>query len=83
MDAAAFRGQTDVMDDTEKHQTIVNVTDRLAARYPHAPRPLIAGIVAEEYTVLDAGRIRTFIPTLVENKARNRLRGFITQPENA
>ena len=53
------------MDDTEKHQTIVKVTDRLAARYPHAPRPLIAGIVAEEYKILGAGRIRTYIPTLV------------------
>ena len=65
------------MDDTEKQQTIVKVTDRLAARYPHAPRPLIAGIVAEEYKILDTGRIRTYIPTLIENKARNRLRGFI------
>ena len=67
----------------EKNQTIVKVTDRLAARYPGAPRPLIAGIVAEEYTILGAGRIRTYIPTLVENRARNRLRGFIPQTEDS
>lgn len=71
------------MDDTEKHQTIVKVTDRLVARYPHAPRPLIAGIVAEEYKTLETARIRTYIPTLVENKARSRLRDVIAQTNNA
>jgi hypothetical protein len=61
------------MDDTEKRDTIAKVTDRLAARYPDAPRPLIARVVAEEYETLDSGRIRTYIPTLVEHGARNRL----------
>lgn len=69
------------MDDTEKQQTIAKVTDRLAARYPDAPRPLIAGVVADDYELLDAGR--TYIPTLVENGARNRLRAFIAQPQDA
>lgn len=32
------------MDETEKQQTIATVTARLAARYPDAPRPLIAGV---------------------------------------
>jgi hypothetical protein len=69
------------MDDTEKHDTIAKVTDRLAARYPDAPRPLIAGVVAEEYESLDASRIRTYIPTLVEHGAKNRLnREFAAQP---
>jgi hypothetical protein len=68
------------MDDKEKHDTITKVTDRLAARYPDAPRPLIARVVAEEYEPLDAGRIRTYIPTLVEHGARNRLnRQFAAQ----
>jgi hypothetical protein len=71
------------MDDTEKQETIAKVTDRLAARYPDAPRPLIAGVVAEEYEILDGGRIRTYIPTLVEHGARNRLRKFIAQTEDA
>ncbi|KRE54848.1 hypothetical protein ASG92_24450 [Arthrobacter sp. Soil736] len=68
------------MDDTEKHDTIAKVTDRLAARYPDAPRPLIAQVVTEEYETLDAGRIRTYIPTLVEHGAKNRLnREFAAQ----
>ncbi len=62
------------MDDTEKHETIAKVTDRLAARYPDAPRPLVARVVVEEYESLEASRIRTYIPTLVEHGARNRLR---------
>lgn len=61
------------MDDTEKLETIAKVTARLAARYPDAPRPLIAQVVTEEYETLDAGRIRTYIPTLVERGAKNRL----------
>ena len=71
------------MDETEKLETIAKVTDRLAIRYPDALRPVIAGVVAEEYELLDAGRIRTFIPTLVENGARKRLHGLITQTGHA
>lgn len=71
------------MDDTEKQETIAKVTARLAARYPDASRPLIAGLVAEEYELLDAGRIRTYIPTLVENGVRNRLRKVAAHTENA
>jgi hypothetical protein len=54
-----------------------------AGRYPDVPRPLIASVVADQYEVLNAGRIRTFIPTLVEAGARNRLRGLMTQTEDA
>jgi chromosome segregation and condensation protein ScpB len=68
------------MDDTEKHDTIAKVTDRLAERYPDAPRPLVARVVAEEYETLDSSRIRTYIPTLVEHGAKNRLnREFTAQ----
>ena len=68
------------MDDTEKHETIAKVTDRLAARYPETPRNLIAAVVTEEYALLDGGRIRTYIPTLVERGARNRLRESASAP---
>jgi hypothetical protein len=71
------------MDDTDKQETIAKVAARLAARYPDAPRPLIAGLVAEEYELLDAGRIRTYIATLVENGSRNRLRKVAARTENA
>ncbi|GAC1491311.1 MAG: hypothetical protein NVS2B15_10540 [Pseudarthrobacter sp.] len=80
MDAAASGRQTDVMDDTEKHEVIAKVTDRLSVRYPETSRYYITGVVAEEYALLDAGRIRTYIPTLVEHSARNRLRKNTTPP---
>ncbi len=38
------------------------------------PRMHIAGIVGEEFDALNAGRIRTYIPTLVERGARVRLK---------
>ncbi|MEK0156483.1 three-helix bundle dimerization domain-containing protein [Arthrobacter oryzae] len=68
------------MDDTEKPDTIAKIADRLAARYPEAPRPLVDRIVAEEYGTLGDSRIRTYIPTLVEHRAKDRLnRGFDAQ----
>lgn len=80
MDAAVPWPQTDSMDDTEKHETIAKVTERLRARYPETPPNYIAGVVAEEYELLDTSRIRTYIPTLVEHGAKNRLRGNATPP---
>ncbi|MBP1136449.1 hypothetical protein JOE31_002681 [Arthrobacter sp. PvP023] len=68
------------MDDKEKHETIAKVTDRLSARYPETSRYYIAGLVAEEYDRLEASRIRTYIPTLVEHGAKNRLRHLATSP---
>jgi hypothetical protein len=73
VDVTAPRPQTDLMDDKEKNDTIAKVTDRLAARYPDAPRPLVARVVTEEYESLDTSRIRTYIPTLVEHGAKNKL----------
>jgi len=60
--------------DEEKQSTVEQVVDRLAGRFPDADRGRIAGIVSEEYDALDSGRIRTFIPTLVEKGAKARLR---------
>lgn len=62
------------MSESDTEATIGKIVDRLAARYPNHPRPLIAGIVQEEYDSLDQGRIRIYIPTLVENAAKDRLR---------
>ena len=59
--------------DAEREPTIRKVSERLASRFPTAPRHRIEGIVAEEYDSLDTGRIRIYIPTLVENSARTRL----------
>lgn len=61
------------MSDAEREPTIRKVADRLAPRFPAMPRHRIEGIVAEEYDSLETGRIRTYIPTLIENSARSRL----------
>jgi hypothetical protein len=60
--------------DDAKESSIDKVVDRLAARFPHVPRMHIAGIVGEEFDALNSGRIRTYIPTLVERGARVRLK---------
>jgi hypothetical protein len=59
----------------EGESTIHKVVDRLAVRFPGAPKTRIAEIVREEYESLASGRIRIYIPTLIENAARNRLHG--------
>jgi hypothetical protein len=61
--------------DAENEPSIDQVVDRLSVRFPHVPRRHIAGVVREEFEALNAGRIRTFIPTLVERGARVRLKG--------
>lgn len=74
-------GQTGVVSEAEKEVIIRAVIDRLSARFPEAPRPHIAGIVGEEYESLADGQIRSYIPTLIENGARNRLhREFTAEP---
>lgn len=67
------------MEDAEKHDIITKVTDRLASRYPDAPRPLVVRVVTEEYETLDASRIRAYIPTLVEHGAKNKLHREFTR----
>lgn len=59
--------------ESEKEPTVRKITDRLAGRFPDAPKTFISGIVEEEYDSMDTGRIRIYIPTLIENCARNRL----------
>ncbi|MFF2031022.1 three-helix bundle dimerization domain-containing protein [Arthrobacter sp. NPDC058192] len=61
------------MTGAEKEPSIEPVVDRLAARFPHVPRWHIVGVVGEEFDALNAGRIKTFIPTLAERGARVRL----------
>lgn len=61
------------MSDEESESTISKVVERLAVRFPGAPRSRIERIVQEEYDSLASGRIRIYIPTLIENSARDRL----------
>ncbi|MEC5182261.1 three-helix bundle dimerization domain-containing protein [Arthrobacter sp. CG_A4] len=62
------------MSEPDKETTIRKVVERLAVRFPDAPRTQIAGIVGDEYESLDTGRIRIYVPTLIEHAARTRLR---------
>ena len=48
------------MDDAEKQDIIENVTARIIARHPDAPRTLVARVVTEEYDQLASSRIRTY-----------------------
>lgn len=73
IDAGSGLNHTEMVSDAEREPTIRKVADRLATRFPGAPRHRIEGIVAEEYDSLDSGRIRIYIPTLIENSARSRL----------
>ena len=73
IDAGIGLNHNEQVSDAEREPTIRKVADRLASRFPAAPRHRIEGIVAEEYDSLDTGRIRIYIPTLVENSARTRL----------
>lgn len=58
--------------ETENH-LIQHVVERLAARYPQTPRAHVEDVVADEFESLNGGRIRTFVPVLVEHSARDRL----------
>lgn len=80
IDGAARAAHNGGVSDAEQDSTISKITDRLAARFPTADRHRIERVVDEEYRALDAGRIKTYLPTLVENSARNRLRREQTQP---
>lgn len=68
------------MTDEEKGPIVDRIVQRLAARFPDASRALVLGIVREEYDALDKGRIRAYIPPLVEHSARNRLHREFARP---
>lgn len=59
------------MDDESK--AVDEVIERLAERFPHVPRPSIEQAVREEHQALDGGRIRDYVPVLVEHAAKARL----------
>lgn len=50
-----------------------DVVDRLAAKFPALPRERIEDVVLQEHSLLDSGRVRAFVPVLVEHAARDRL----------
>ena len=61
-------------DDRDEAHAIDQVTDRLAGRFPTLGRTHVEEIVHDEWHRLDEGRLRDFVPVLVEHDARERLR---------
>jgi hypothetical protein len=62
------------MSEPEETQAIDQVIDRLAQRFPTLERGDIENVVDEEQRQLDGGRVRDFVPVLVEKAAEKRLR---------
>jgi hypothetical protein len=50
-----------------------SVVDRLSRRFPDHPRSLIEDVVAYEHSLFAEGRVRDYIPILVERAAKLRL----------
>ena len=61
----------------DERVAIEHAIDRLAERFPTVDRARVEQIVDEELHRLDGGRVRDFIPVLVEHEAKERLRAFL------
>lgn len=59
---------------SEEVRAMSAVVDRLAAKHPEVSRQVIEAVVQDEHRSLDTGRLRDFVPVLVEHAARDRLR---------
>ncbi|MFF2318199.1 three-helix bundle dimerization domain-containing protein [Arthrobacter sp. NPDC058097] len=62
---------------TEGFRALHAVVDRLANKLPELSRERIEDVVQEEHSSLDKGRVRDFVPALVEHAARDRLSRLI------
>ncbi|WP_199190298.1 three-helix bundle dimerization domain-containing protein [Cryobacterium sp. N22] len=76
------------MSELDETQAIDQVIDRLSQRFPSLEREHIADVVQVEHGQLDEGRVRDFVPVLVEKAAKRRLkkearesRTVVEQPE--
>jgi len=56
----------------DERQAVEQVTVRLSARFPNLPTTLVRTTVRDEHAKLD-GRVRDYVPVLVERAARQRL----------
>ena len=62
------------MSELDETQAIDQVINRLAERFPSLERDHIAKVVDDELRQLDGGRVRDFVPVLVEKGAKKRLK---------
>lgn len=57
----------------EELRALGGVVDRLVEKFPAIPRAEIENVVQQEHRSLDFGRVRDYVPILVEHAARDRL----------
>ena len=62
------------MGEPEEDPVMEKVIDRLSEQFPSLARDHVQQVVDEEFARLEEGRIRDFVPVLVEHAARERLR---------
>ncbi|WP_202106957.1 three-helix bundle dimerization domain-containing protein [Agromyces seonyuensis] len=62
------------MGDPVERNAIANVIERLVERFPTLTRERVEAVVGEEAERLADGRVREYIPALVEHAADERLR---------
>ena len=62
------------MSELDETQAIDQVIDRLSQRFPSLEREHIADVVQDEHGQLEEGRVRDFVPVLVEKAAKRRLK---------
>lgn len=67
------------MSELDEDQAIAQVVDRLTPQFPALTRERIQQVVDEERERLAAGRIRDFVPVLVEHESKERLRAEAQQ----
>jgi len=75
LDGRSLSADTFPMGVSEELRALADVVDRLAVKFPGMSREHIEDVVQQEHSLLDAGRVRAFIPVLVEHAARDRLSG--------
>jgi hypothetical protein len=58
----------------EEDRAVEQVIDRLAEKFPDAPRLHIVQTVLEQQEALSGNPVRDYVPVLIERAAKNRLR---------
>ena len=72
--AGALALKNVLVSELDETQAIDQVIDRLSQRFPSLEREHIADVVQDEHGQLDEGRVRDFVPVLVEKAAKRRLK---------
>ena len=66
------------MNPQEEDRAVAKVIDRLAEKFPDAPRVRIEEAVHEQQEALARNPVRDYVPVLIEHAAKDRLRSMAT-----